>query len=752
MPVALQPKVRLSEIVGRNDAQAARAADETRSKVLANPADPAAAQLSRDEFERIKARNAHFTEARNYPGADAKITGLWTGDDKGGLPRMRWKGPGDTETFYMAVKVTGDPRSVVPELWTNLNHGANPSDFEAHPMELDRQEGDTAIYKVTIPVDKIGNFRVSGRVSTSRDPVSPAWTWSGQQGVGDIRFRPRAVEHEAISEQVVHVGLANADASAANISTLRDLIDPAYGKYNLWAIKAAGKNTIRLQPPFRHDRWDRVHPYDTLGSPYATTDPFTIDPRYSRDCQSRGIPSWDVDKQREVANAEFWAVVDKAHELGMKVVLDIALNHSGHNVTVRDLFDDPVTGEQVVRNNFDQITLNGQQADAVKKRLDTNPYGTGEQLFPEMFASRTRDPDGAHSIWDMVGGGNGEWADTKQYNHGAFDWGSRELNAPINDKVTDWYTRILKYWVEPPTSEVGSPKGARRGVDGFRFDHATNLPAHFWEESLTQLQAMVDKPVAVIAEDFNQGDKLRVYADAMESGGYHGLIDAFKRSDINGINGTLNSDYNFETLRGGNHDEERVTAQFGGDLMATGRYLAMIDLMGGITTTVMGDEFGESRKVEFKHQGGVPPVLEDARRGRLPAANVELQQAMARAGRARAEDPSLQTVLRTPLRADSREEHLVAMARHADDRSLPGTLVFTNLANSGTMANKFWLDDETRGRIDPNGWYEARDLMSTNPDANVWGRRIKGSDLLNDGVYAKLAPYQVQALKLERKG
>ena len=78
--------------------------------------------------------------------------------------------------------------------------------------------------------------------------------------------------------------------------------------------------------------------------------------------------------------------------------------------------------------------------------------------------------------------------------------------------------------------------------------------------------------------------------------------------------------------------------------------------------------------------------------------------------------------------------------------------MFTNLANSGTMANTFRLDGETRARIDPNGWYEARDLMSANPDENLWGRRIKGSDLLNDGVYVKLAPYQIQALKLERKG
>ncbi len=605
-----------------NDLKAAADADARRTKLLLDPAAASSVNLPQDEFEHVEARRADFQAAAGHGPVSAQITGIWSSSNKGGLPRMRWHGPGDAETFFMAVKIkSGDRQTVVPELWTNLNHGANPSDFEAHPMQFVSQNGDTAVYKVSIPVQKQGEFRITGRISTTGQVKNPNWQWAHDTGIDDIRFRPHAVENENVSEQVVHVGLANASPDGSNVSTFRDLMDPTFGKYNIDAVKGAGKNTIRIQPPFRHDRWDQAHPYDSLGSPYAATDFFTIDPRYSRDAQQAlangSVQSWDKDKLRTIANNEFWDFVKAAHASGMKVMLDIALNHTGHNTTVRDLFDDPVNGERVIRNNFDQIALDSSQTDAIRARMANNPNGTGEELFPEMFANKSHDPSGARSVYDMMGGGNGEWADTKQLNTGAFNWGGEIYDTQINRNVTDWHARILKFWAQPPASEVGAPKDGN-GVDGYRLDHSTNLPPEFWERSLTQAQAMVDKPLAIVQEDFNQQERLRVYGDAMESGWFHDVINNFKSGNADGIWGIVGSDYFYETLRGGNHDEERISELFEGNMMATGRYLAMLDLFGGLSTTVMGDEFGESKKLEFKHQGGVPSVLVQAEVQRPP--------------------------------------------------------------------------------------------------------------------------------------
>jgi len=746
------PPVRLSTVLQYskgNELTAAKQADEARSKAVVNPA--AASGLSPAEQQRAQARRSSFEAAKGKPPAKAQILGLWSEESRGGLPRMRWHGPGDKETFYMSVRVSsGDRKSVVPELWTNINHLANPSDFEAWPMEFVSEKDGVAIYKASIPVDQIGNFRVTGRIATNGDVGSPNWQWASNAGVGDIRFRPRAVAHENISEQVVHVGLANAGSDGIQVSTFRDLMDPKFGKYNLQAIKAAGKNTIRLQPPFRHDRWDRQHPADTLGSPYAATDYFSIDPRYSRDAQASGVPSWDKDKLRKIANAEFWDFVKEAHRQGVKVILDIALNHTGHNTTIRDLFDDPVRGEHVIRNNFDQIALDASQTGAVARRLARNPHGPGEALFPEMFANKNKDPSGAHSIDQTIAGGSGQWGDTKQLNTGAFDFGGHIVETPMNQQVLDWETRILKYWTRPPPEETGGVQ--LDGVDGFRIDHATNAPPEFWERSVNQLQAMVDKPLVFVQEDFNQGERLRVWGDAMESGWYKDLINDFKSSNVDGVFGIVDNPYFFETLRGGNHDEERIIHMFDGDMMATGRYLAMLDLFGGLSTTVMGDEFGEGQKLGFKVAGMRPDVLRQANDGTLPRANVELQGAMRRAGEAKNTDPSLKTVLRTRLWSKGPNHNIVAMARHADDKKVPGTLVFANLANKDELSNTFRLDDETKKRIDPNGWYQVRDLMSTDPRRHLWPERVRGSELMDQGVYVKLLPYQIQALKLEKVG
>lgn len=730
--------------------KAARAADAKRTNALVSPT-ATRGELSADEFSRVQARRAAFEQAAGKPPASAVITGIWTSADKGGIPRVRYQGPNQPLDVYMKVKITnGDPSSVVPEIWTNINHTANPSDFEAHPMELVSRDGDFATYRAKVPLNTQGNFRITGRVATNGSATSPNWAWAHDAGVPDVRFRPRAVENENISEVVVHVGLANASPDGSNVSTFRDLIDPTYGNFNVWAVKEAGRNAIRVQPPFRHDRWDHADPYDSLGSPYATTDFLSIDPRYSRDVKDQKIPDSDRDKQREVANGEFFDFVKKAHAEGRKVLMDIAINHTGHNVTVRDLFDDPATGEKVVRANFDQLTLDASQTQAVHERLKKNPYGTGEELFPELFANKNHDPAGAHSLSEMVGGGGGQWADTKQLNHGAFDFGAEIHDTPMNRNVTDWYTRILKYWVSPPPGPDGQP---REGVDGFRFDHSTNMPPEFWERSLNQLQAMTDKPLVYIQEDFNQQERLRVYGDAMESGWYKDLIEGFKSSNVDGIWGIVGSDYFYETLRSGNHDEERIIGAFGGDLMAAGRYLAMLDLFGGISTMLMGDELGEAKKLEFKHQGAVPPVLVAARNNALPKQNVELQQALKRSGEAKTSDPSLKTVLRTRLWAAGKEDHILGMARHADDKSIPGTLVFANLANGDWMSNTFRLDDETKSRIDPNGWYEVKDEMSpTDRGADLWPNWVKGQELIDKGVYVRLSPYQIQALKIERRG
>ncbi|MFO0728879.1 MAG: alpha-amylase family glycosyl hydrolase [Myxococcota bacterium] len=669
------------------------------------------------------------------PPAQARILGL-SSDATRGLTNLRWSKPGDAITFEMKVDPKGgDAKAIVGEVWTNADHNGDPDDYRPLAMERSTKDGQVR-FTAKLPIENIGNYRAVGRISVDGGKT---WKWASEFGVPDLRFRTRVTAHEALNERIVHVGIANASPEDWRFSTFADLTSGEYGKYTLEGLASEGINAIRLQPPFRSDPWDKRHPYDTAGSPYAATDFFAIDPRASKD--ATGVPAWDRDKAMKLANAEFRAFVDKAHSLGIKVILDIALNHTGHNFTFRDYFEDKAAGERVVRNNFSQIALNSEQLAVITDRLNkTDVSQFAEVLYPEMYASKFRDRNGAHNVGDTIGGGNGEWADTKQLNHGVFNYGCDEARLPVNDKVVDWFARILKFWVND------------MGVDGFRLDHATNLPITFYERALNQVQASAKKPIAIIGEDFNQHDKLGPYVDALESGWYRVFVDAMKslRADI--IKDALSGGYFNETLRLGNHDEHRIIQDFGGDMMGATRFTATMELLGGWFTSLMGDELGESKQFEFKHTGAVPPVLWQARLQTLPSDNLKMKRWVDQAGKLKTSVDALKTARREFLETKSgaASYDILAVARHAD-ASAQTVLLFTNFSNNGDRSNTFQLDPVTVSRIDPEANYQVRNLMAEDGGKKgLWPEPKKGAELLSDGVYVKLSPYQIQALLLEK--
>ncbi len=692
--------------------------------------------VDRQEVQaRWRATQTTSAALTSHPQPSARITGVWS-DATRGLTNFRWTKPGDAMTFRMGVDVTsGDPKAVLAELWTNVDHNGDPEDYRPIALEKTMKDGKLEL-SAKVPIQNIGNYRAVGRISLDGGQT---WKWASEFGVPDLRFRAKATEHEALNERIVHVGIANSLPEDWRFSTFSDLTDGEFGKYTLEGLASEGVNAIRLQPPFRADPWNYRHPYDTAGSPYAATDFFSIDPRASRD--ATGIEGWDRDKQMKVANEEFKRFVDKAHKLGIKVILDIALNHAGHNFTFRDYFEDRPTGERVLRDNFSQIALNKEQLSVIEDRLKSpGMLKYAEYLYPQMYASKFNDRWGAQNVTDTKGGGNGEWADTKQFNHGVFNYGVDEGRTAMNDKVVDWYGRILKFWVN------------EMGVDGFRLDHATNLPMTFYEKAMNEVQASANKPVAFIGEDFNQHDKIGPFVDVLESGWYRVLVDAAKGLRASEIRDVLSSGYFNESLRSGNHDEHRIVDDFGGDLMAVTRFQAMMMLSGGWFTSLMGDELGEGKQFAFKHTGAVPPVLWQARLQTLSADNLKMKRWMGQAGHMKTHVDALKTNRREFLdRVDgSRSDDVVAMARHADG-SDQTVLVFTNLSNNGERTNQFRLDDVTKGRIDPNATYQARDLMGNDwGKGNLWPAPIKGSDLINNGVFVKLNPYQIQALILDK--
>ena len=160
---------------------------------------------------------------------------------------------------------------------------------------------------------------------------------------------------------------------------------------------------------------------------------------------------------------------------------------------------------------------------------------------------------------------------------------------------------------------------------------------------------------------------------------------------------------------------------------------------------VAGDEFGENRGLAFKQSKPVG-ALEDP-----SPAGLALAEQLRRAGAAKSSLEALRDDNRVFLdpKVGEADRDLLALARNADaGKAGNPVIVLANFNDGLTRENAFTLDEATRARLDPNQRYQVRDLMADDPAAPLWSQPLTGKELLERGLFAKLSPYQVQALEL----
>ncbi len=675
------------------------------------------------------------------PKADILSFGS-THTDAGGHLNIAWDKPGDTVRFEMKVRVQGDMKKVRPELWTNANHNADPQHYHAEPMKLVKSQGGVATYAIDLPLYEVGNFKASARISTNG---GQSHQWVGSKGISDVRFRVRDEKHDNLNIELTNVGMANYDQATGRYGTFADMMDSGSpktnGKYTLEWLKEQGVNSLWLQPIFENAKWDKSHPMDKAGSPYAAKDFFSVRTELSRAAQGKtGVAA------KKAALEEFRAFKDKCEELGIKVLLDVALNHVGHNYEMSDLFvsHDPDGNEirEVRQNDYSQVATSPQQlADIDEKLEDLEAKGLDymEYAAPHMYG-KYNDAHGAKSVNETVPGGFFEWPDVKQLNHGrmrhGYHWWDANPTAESN-KVNEYLERVLKFWA------------VDMGVDGFRIDHLTGMPERFLAETLNRVQDDVDhhdsgRSVFLVGEDFHTSNTTRHWLDAGQGGWFH---EFRKCKDPQHMRSIVENTHFHDLLAPGSHDETRfITAS--NDHRSSGRMLALLQLLGGPSLAVVGDEFGEQAKLAFKQYKGVASL-------RAPNGHaMDVAKVKGRAGRAKNKLAALQDDNRywlSPTKG-GQDKKLLAMARYADDKSENPVLVFGNFDNGATRHNRFELDPKTRERIDPNAYYNVYDAMSDKPNKAVWTKPKKGSDLIEQGVYARLGAYQVQVLELRKQG
>ncbi len=240
------------------------------------------------------------------------------------------------------------------------------------------------------------------------------------------------------------------------------------------------------------------------GSPYAVKDYYSVNPDLAVD------PAKRMD--------EFKALLSRAHQHGIKVMIDIVPNHVARHYQslgkpegVRDFgADDNTSLEYHKHNNFYYVP--GQAfvvPDTDVKPLGGEPHPLADGKFAEMPAKWTG--NGARSAKPD----QNDWYETVKINYGVKPDGSYDFDRLPAAYNTKSYAEHAAFWQgkELPDSWLKFRDITQfwldLGVDGFRYDMAEMVPVEFW--SYLNSQIKLKNPDAVLLAEVYQPALYRDY-------------------------------------------------------------------------------------------------------------------------------------------------------------------------------------------------------------------------------------------------
>lgn len=439
-----------------------------------------------------------------------------------------------------------------------------------------------------------------------------------------------------------------ADLERIRLGTVDDLLeptaDPTLGITLRYIAEEVGANAVWLMPPFSVNNTEQLpNVCDNLGSPYAVTDYFHLDPGLSRGCI--GDPA-GCDP-----NAIVQPLVDQAESRNLRLFLDVAFNHFGRNYRFYDLDASPpapgLTEEQ--RWDFDatfdtallapNLLTDGSlsapseevaQAGAeVALRCPDLPQGqhlsavslwrwltaderaafdctatTLERLAPSFYAGA----DPARPSTGPSDSFSGPWRDVRFLFHHSAPVTARAASL----RLREYLFRILNFWTA-------------QGISGFRLDHATDTANGFspevWRYLIAKTRFYAERrgqqPPIFLAEEFSDPQGMASVADLLTEGYLFDATARGRSSDGNSVAAALAKTGRF----GGqarvlthleNHDELRLTDGTGLDF-ETGRIRWAAGLAVWSTPMLLtGQEWGESERLQFRRSSLLPGRFDGA--------------------------------------------------------------------------------------------------------------------------------------------
>ncbi len=302
------------------------------------------------------------------------------------------------------------------------------------------------------------------------------------------------------------------------------------------------------------------------GSPYAVKDYYNVDPDLA------------VDPAKRLE--EFEQLIERSHQAGMKVIIDIVPNHIARNYEGRtnpegivDFGANDITTEVYNRdNNFYYIVGKSFKVPAWKNGYKplgggSNPLADG--IFDEVPAkwtgngSRLTQPDA------------NDWYETVKINYGIRPDGTKDFEELTEGYDEKSYEKHIAFWEdkEIPDSWKKFKDIAfywlDKGVDGLRFDMAEMVPVEFWSYMNSAIK-MKYPDALLLAEVYNPTlyrdylhlgkmdylyDKVALYDTIKHIMQGHGLTDNLPKIQEDLADIEHNMIHFLE-----NHDEQRIAS------------------------------------------------------------------------------------------------------------------------------------------------------------------------------------------------
>jgi len=337
------------------------------------------------------------------------------------------------------------------------------------------------------------------------------------------------------------------------------------------------------------------------GSPYAVKDYYNVNP--------------DLAENPENRLEEFKALIERSHEAGLKVIIDIVPNHIARNyqglTNPKGVEDFGATDDKSVvyhvNNNFyynpnEAFKVPIWEHDYSPLGKENHPLADGK--FEEVPAKWTG--NGSRLSQPNMG----DWYETVKINYGVSPDGKKDFDTLPNGFENKSYKKHFEFWKEKtvPSSwkkfKDISLYWIEMGVDGFRYDMAEMVPVEFWSFMNSSIK-MKNADAFLLAEVYNPSlyrdyikkgkmdylyDKVQLYDTIKHIMQGHGKTDHIPpiQEDLKDIEHQM-----LHFLE--NHDEQRIASpDFAGNALKGKPAMVVSTTISTSPTMVyFGQEFGE---------------------------------------------------------------------------------------------------------------------------------------------------------------